>query len=202
MCAIAQNSKFEILTNCIKTDMKRILLTVLGVVAFSSVSAQDMKFGVRAGLFSSRYDGYALHRDEAAPGYDFYDYYDYYGLGNAYSNTSKVGIYVGGLVDFQLVNKFRLQPELNVQFVPDGDLGYIGLSVPVLVKYSFFDKFYAMAGPGFNYAVDGDDDQFSPSFDLGASYDLMEDFYVELRADIGVAGYLGTNINAGVGYRF
>lgn len=101
-----------------------------------------------------------------------------------------------------LVDAFRIQPEFNVSFVPDNNYGYIAVSVPVMVKYSFFDKFYAMAGPALNFAVDADSDQFSPSFNLGASYDLMEDFYVELRGDIGITGYLGHNINAGVGYRF
>lgn len=179
--------------------MKKVLLAA-AFLTFSFANAQDMKFGVKAGLFSSSYDGYRLHRDEVRDDYYYYDYYDVYGAYD--SNTSKVGLYVGGLVDFSLVDKFRLQPELTFSFVPDSDLGYIAVNVPVLVKYSFFDKFYAMAGPALNYALDGDDDQFSPSFDLGASYDLMEDFYVEIRGDIGLSGYLSHNINAGVGYRF
>jgi len=37
---------------------------------------------------------------------------------------------------------------------------------------------------------------------LGASYDIMENLFVDARADIGISGYLGTNILAGVGYRF
>lgn len=180
--------------------MNKVILTALAVFAFASAQAQDMKFGVKAGLFSSSYDGYRLHRDEVNIDYDYYDYYDFYGAYD--SNTSKAGIYVGGLIDFELVDQFRMQPELTFSFVPHKDFGYIAVNVPVLVKYSFFDKFYAMAGPALNYAIDGDDDQFSPSFDLGASYDLMENFYVELRADIGLSGYLNHNINAGVGYRF
>lgn len=180
--------------------MKKVLLTALALAAFSFANAQDMKFGVKAGLLSSSYDGYRLHRDEVVDDYNYYDYYDFYGAYD--SNTSKAGIYIGGLLDFALMDKFRLQPELTFSFVPDSDLGYIAVNVPVLVKYSFFDKFYAMAGPALNYAIDGDDDQFSPSFDLGASYDVMENFYVEVRGDIGLSGYLGHTINAGVGYRF
>ena len=178
--------------------MKKVLLTVLFVFVFSFANAQDMRFGVKAGLLASSYDGYRLHKDDDEGIYD-----DYYFLGNgAYgSNESNVGMYIGGLLDFELVDKFRLQPELNISIVP-GDSGYIALGVPVLVKYSFFDKFYAEAGPALNYAVDGDDDQFSPSFDFGATYDVMADFFVEVRADVGLGGYLGSNINAGVGYRF
>lgn len=179
--------------------MKKVLLVASALFAFSFAGAQDMRFGVKAGLFSSSYDGYALHNDEIS---DAYQYYNYYSINDYDSNTSKAGVYVGGLVDFELVDDFRLQPELTLSFVPDSDFGYIAINVPVLVKYSFFDKFYAMAGPALNYALDGDDDQFSPSFDLGASYDLMENFYVEVRGDIGLTGYLKHNINAGVGYRF
>ena len=180
--------------------MKKALLTTLAIFAFAFTNAQDMRFGVKAGLFASSYDGVGLHRDDN--GIYGNDYYDYYGLGGAYdSNTSNVGFYAGGLLEIGIADKFKLQPELTFSIVPGND-GYLAANVPVLVKYSFFDKFYAMAGPALNYAIDGDDDQFSPSFDLGASYDLMENFYVEVRADIGLSGYLGTNLNAGVGYRF
>lgn len=176
--------------------MKKIIFAVLTFSAVASVNAQDLKFGVKAGLLTSSYDGYRLHRDDnRLDGYGNYPYY-----GRLTSTESNVGFYAGGLLEFGLVNDFKLQPELTLTYVP-GSLGYAAVNVPVLVKYSFFDKFYAQAGPALNFAVDGDDDQFSPSLDLGASYDLMDNFYVELRADIGLSGYLGTSLNAGVGYR-
>ena len=183
--------------------MTLVLLTI------GFANGQGMKFGVKAGLLTSSYDGYSLHSKDKHNNYDdyYYDYdYNYYGnyygyggVGN--SNTSNVGVYIGALVDFGLMDKVRLQPELNLSFAVDKDFGYVALNVPILVKYSFFKKFYAMAGPAFNYAIGGDDDQFSPSFDLGASYDIMPNFYVEVRGDIGVSGYLGHTVNAGVGYR-
>ncbi|HMI06957.1 MAG TPA: hypothetical protein VK528_05400 [Flavobacterium sp.] len=180
--------------------MKKVLLTAIAIFAIGFTNAQDMHFGVKAGLFASSYDGYALHRKDNNGFND--DYYYNSVFGGAYdSNTSNVGFYAGGLIEIAVADKFKVQPELTFSIVP-GDDGYLAVNVPVMVKYSFFDKFYAQAGPALNYAVDGDDDQFSPSFDLGASYDIMQNFYVEVRADIGIAGYLGTNINAGVGYRF
>ena len=177
--------------------MKKVLLTTFAFFAFAASYAQDLRFGVKAGLFASSYDGARLHRDDRGRN-DLYDDYYYFGYD---SNASNVGVYAGGLLEFDLVKDFKLQPEFTFSIVP-GDDGYIAINVPVLLKYSFFDKFYAQAGPALNYAVDGDDDQFSPSFDLGASYDLFENFYVELRADIGISGYLGSNLNAGAGYRF
>jgi|SRR6218665_275764 len=180
--------------------MKKVILTAIAIFAFGFANAQDMRFGVKAGLMASSYNPYSIDNKYGFNDYYFENYnYNHYGRSGV--NESNVGIYVGGLVDFELVGKFRLQPELTLSVIP-GDNGYVAIGVPVLAKYSFFPKFYAMAGPGLNYAVNGDDDQFSPSFDLGASYDVMEDFYVEVRGDIGLGGYLNSNIHAGVGYRF
>jgi len=175
--------------------MKKVLFTAVVLFAFTISNAQ-MKFGVKAGLLTSSYDGYRLHRDDN----NLDGYYNTPYFGRLSSTESSVGVYAGGLLEFDLVDQFKLQPELTLSYV-SGTWGYIAANVPVLVKYSFFDKFYAQAGPALNFAIDGDDDQFSPSFDVGASYDIMENFYVEVRGDIGLGGYLGTSVNAGVGYR-
>jgi hypothetical protein len=180
--------------------MKNILLTAFAIFAFASSNAQEARFGVKAGFFASSYDGYSLHREDRGRN-DLYDNYYFGSLGSYDSNASKVGLYAGGLVEFDFLDDFKLQHELTFSVVP-GDDGYIAVNVPVLLKYSFFKNFYAQAGPALNYAIDGDDDQFSPSFDFGASYDLFDNFYVELRVDIGLSGYLGSNFNAGAGYRF
>ena len=172
--------------------MKKTLLTLLAVFAFIAMNAQDMRFGVKAGFFASSYKDGNLNKKD-------YNYY-YVNNINAY-DSSNIGLYVGGLLEIPLVDKFMIQPELTLSVVPS-DNGYIAVNVPVMVKYSFFNKFYAEAGPAINYAVDGDSEQLAPSFNLGATYDIMEDFYVELRADLGLGGYLKSNMNAGVGYRF
>lgn len=177
-------------------SMKKILSTTV-ILFFGAAQAQEIRFGVKAGLFASSYDGRKLHRDDRGRN-DLYDDYYYFGYD---SNASGGGLYAGGLLEFDLVDDFKLQPELTFSVVPGND-GYLALNVPVLLKYSFFENFYAQAGPALNFALDGDDDQFSPSFDFGASYDLFENFYAELRVDIGLGGYLGSNVNAGVGYRF
>lgn len=167
--------------------MKKTLLTVFAFFALGFLHAQDMKFGVKAGLLSSSYDNYRNYY------YSDNVYRDRY----VYSN-SEVGFYAGGFVDFKLIEDFRLQPGLEFNIVSDNK----ALSIPVLLKYSFFNKFYAMAGAGLNYSFDVEKKEFSPSFDLGASYDLMPDFFVEARVDIGLTGYLNSNIMAGAGYRF
>ncbi len=176
--------------------MKRIIFALIISLSTTCIFAQDLQFGVRGGLMASSFDAYAV--DNRINKNVFNNYNNYY-VKNA--NKSSVGIYVGGTVDFSLAKDFRLQPEINLIAVP-GDYGYVAVGIPVMFKYSFFDKFYALAGPGLNFAVNADRDNFSPTFSLGASYDVMKDFYVEARADIGLCGYLSNNVNAGVGYRF
>jgi hypothetical protein len=172
--------------------MKKTLLTMLAMFAFVFANAQEMRFGVKGGLFASSYKKGKLHKNS--------NDYNYYLNTDAYE-SSNIGLYVGGLLELPLVDDFKIQPEFLLSFVPSND-GYIAISIPVMVKYPFFEKFYAEAGPAINYAVDGDSAKLSPSFNLGATYDVLQDFYVELRADVGLGGYLQTNLNAGVGYRF
>jgi hypothetical protein len=176
--------------------MKKLFCAAVAILTFGLANAQDLRFGVKAGLLTSAYDGYALHKDDNG----LYGYYAYPYTGRLSSTESSVGFYAGGLVEFDFLKDFKLQPELTLTYIPSSS-GYLAVNVPVLLKYSFFEKFYAQAGPALNFAIDGDGEQFSPSLDLGASYDLMDNFYVELRGDIGLSGYLGTSVNAGVGYR-
>lgn len=143
------------------------------VLAINCANAQDLTFGVKAGAMAISYD-------------------------NSVGGSSDTGFYAGGFVDFALTDKFRLEPTFLVTILPDNK----GISVPILVKYSFFEKFYAKAGPGINYSFDAKNDAFSPSFDLGASYDILENLFVDARADFGLSGYLANTISVGAGYRF
>lgn len=153
--------------------MKRLSVIVMFVLSINYAQAQDFTFGVKAGLMATSYD-------------------------NSVGGSSDTGFYAGGLVDFALTDKFRIEPAILFTALPDNK----GLTVPVLVKYSFFEKFYAEAGPGINYSFDAKRDAFSPSFDLGASYDILENLFVDARADFGLSGYLSNNISVGAGYRF
>ncbi len=176
--------------------MKLIVSFVLFSLSVSSAIAQDIDFGVRGGLIATSYDAYAI--DRKINGEVFNDYNNYYING---SNKSSVGFYGGFTVSFELLKDLELQPEINLVGVP-GEYGYLAVSVPVMVKYSFFDKFYALAGPGASFATNAQRDNFSPTISLGATYDVLDNFYVELRAEFGLSGYLSSNLNAGVGYRF
>jgi len=69
--------------------MKKIILSIVALVAFGVVSAQkDMKFGVRGGL----------------------DMVSYSASG---ASTSLTGFFVGGFAEFAIADKMVLQPGLN-----------------------------------------------------------------------------------------
>ncbi|OBQ54602.1 PorT family protein [Tamlana sp. s12] len=88
----------------------------------------------------------------------------------------KVGFYIGGLVNFEISNDFRVQPELifalqgaklvnkNLEFVESeyspptyGDfelnINESTIILPIVAQYLINDKFYLEGGPQFGYIV-------------------------------------------------
>ena len=68
--------------------MKKVLLSAIAVMAFMSVSAQETRFGVKAGLNLSTFTG------------------------DAEDAKSLVGFQVGGFAEIKLTDKFAIQPEV------------------------------------------------------------------------------------------
>lgn len=168
--------------------MKRVILSLLAVFAFGSLSAQkDMAFGVKAGL-----DLVSAKAPSSLGG----------------GTTSATGFFVGGLAEFGFADKFTLQPGLNYhtasKTVDGKKYNFNFLSIPVLVKYEIAEKFNLMAGPSLFYSLESeDDDKTRFNLDLGASYDITDKFFVEPRYSAGLSG--DTKVShflVGVGYKF
>lgn len=163
--------------------MKRLILSFATLMlVMSTVTAQDVRFGPKAGVNISnvkfKFDG------------------------DSESYDSKVGFHVGGFAEIGLAESFAIQPELlfstlGTQQKEDGDkwsfnLSY--LSVPVLFKYKVAG-FGAYLGPqvGFllgakeKYKIDGDTE----------SDDVKEEY-----KGIDFAGVIGVeyNLNNGLGF--
>lgn len=160
--------------------MKKIILSIIAVLTFGVISAQDLKFGARAGLdlLSAKVDG-----------------------GGSVSAT---GFYAGGFVEFGIADKFSLQPGLNYHAASKDGVDFNYLSIPVLAKYNVADKFNLYAGPSLFYSLESDDeDKTRFNLDLGASYDITENFFVDPRYSIGLTGDVKvSHFLIGVGYRF
>ena len=181
--------------------MKKVLLSAVAVMAFMSVSAQETRFGVKAGANLSTFTG------------------------DADGVKSLVGFQVGGFAEIKLTDKFAIQPE--VLFSTQGGkykesaLGYSQedklnlsyLNVPVMAKYYVAEKFSVEAGPqiGFllsakdKYEYSGPDGSDSGKEDIkdgfksidfgvnfGAGYDFTENLSLGLRYTLGLSSVADT----------
>ena len=185
--------------------MKKVLLSAVAVMAFMSVSAQETRFGVKAGLNLSTLTG------------------------DAEDAKSLVGFQVGGFAEIKLTDKFAIQPEVlfstqGAKFDGFGgdyktELNYI--NVPVLAKYFITEAFSVEAGPQIGFLVsakeEGEDiKDFTKSvdfgFNLGAGYNFTENLSVGLRYNLGLSNIIDSEegdakvknsvFGLSVGYKF
>jgi opacity protein-like surface antigen len=160
--------------------MKKIILSMVAILAFGFANAQETRFGVKGGLNLTNFTG----------GYD---------------TKSLVGFHVGGFAEIKVMDKFFIQPELlysaqGAKFdSPFGDydakLNY--LNIPVLAKYYVTKEFSVEAGPQIGFLLsakaDGEDakDFYKSTdigFNLGAGYNFTENLSVGIRYTVGLSG--------------
>jgi opacity protein-like surface antigen len=173
--------------------MKKIILTIAAVFAFGAANAQDMKFGVRGGLD-------LVSVKTASVTFD----------GETYGGSSEslTGFFAGGFVEFGLADKFVLQPGISYHMASKGSgeakIKADFLSIPVIVKYAVAEKINILAGPALYYSMDSkDSDKTRFNLELGASYDITENFFVDPRYSIGLTGDAKvSHFLIGVGYKF
>jgi len=170
--------------------MKKIILTVAAVFAFGIASAQDMKFGAKAGFTSLSVKAKAT------------------GFGSV--TDSETGFFAGVFGEFPISGAFSFKPE--ALFVSVKELDQI--QVPLHFKYNVAEGFGILAGPNVAFLMDTADgvSSFNYGLDLGASYDITESLVVDARYNFGLANLYedGDSDNSlklsgfyvGLGYRF
>jgi opacity protein-like surface antigen len=163
--------------------MKKIILSAIALMAFAFTNAQETRFGIKGGLNLSTIVG-----------------------GDVDNTKTLVGFHVGGFAEIHVVEKFFIQPELlysaqgakfDGPFGTDGDVKLDYLNIPVLGKYYIIDKKFSVeAGPQLGILLsakgNGEDiKDFTRStdfgFNLGAGYNLTDNFSVGLRYTIGLS---------------
>lgn len=173
--------------------MKKLILSAIAVCAFGITSAQEMSFGVKAGanIASVKVD-----------------------VGGASVSESGTGFFFGGLAEFSIGEKMKLQPELLYQMLSvdfgGGDVDFSFINVPVIFKYYVTEEIAVNAGPSIQYFLDGDDafeaadeSTFKVALDFGGSYDITENFEASLRYSVGLMGDVKVSgLHIGVGYKF
>ncbi len=158
--------------------MKKIILTsfmLCSVFAFS----QEIKFGAKVGLNLSNLRGdYPTGIDE---------------------HNSKIGFHIGGFAEYEINDKFTLQPELlfSTQGNTYGYKDYYGggsyydgadynlklnyLNLPVILKYKIIEKLSIDFGPQIGYLmsaktkIDVTEDSRDPSQNYSVEIDMLND---------------------------
>lgn len=187
--------------------MKKLIL-VGALALFTAVNAQQVKFGLKAGMNVSTFTG------------------------DAKDAKSLVGFQAGAFAQVPISGKFTFQPEVlysgqGAKGKEDGvtikwTADYV--NVPLMVSYNIAEKFNVEAGPqvgflisskvkGDGVSVDVKDSMKSVDFSLnvGASYDITSNILVGVRYGAGISNILKESDNAkvrngvfqlSVGYKF
>lgn len=183
--------------------MKKILLSA--VVLLSTISfAQDVKFGAKVGLNISNLSG------------DVEDTKSLIGahLGGfaEISISEKFAIQPELLFSIQGAKSEYSETDIDYSYSEETKTKLNYLNVPLLAKYYVADKFALLAGPQFGILMSAKEDyEFSEtlsgttdsgsesidakefykslalSFNLGASYSITENFFVDARYNLGLS---------------
>ncbi len=183
--------------------MKKILLSA--VVLLSTISfAQDVKFGAKVGLNISNLSG------------DVEDTKSLIGahLGGfaEISISEKFAIQPELLFSIQGAKSEYSESDIDYSYSEETKTKLNYLNVPLLAKYYVADKFALLAGPQFGILMSAKEDyEFSEtlsgttdsgsesidakefykslalSFNLGASYSITENFFVDARYNLGLS---------------
>ena len=145
--------------------MKKVLLSLVALVAISTASFAQVSGGVRAGLNLSNQK---------------------FSIGDeSESGDMKAGFLLGLYLTGNLSEKVAIQPELLYSSMgsksDDGDLKMAYIAIPVLLRYNFNEMINLHVGPQFGIlasakADDEDIKDFYKGLDVGAAIGLGADF--------------------------
>ena len=161
--------------------IKKLWIALIAIGIAGTVTAQDVKFGVKLGMNVSSING-----------------------SQANNLDSKTGFLFGVTSEVSLSNKFSLQPELlfsqqgaKSKDVYTYDLNYV--SLPIMAKYYIVDAFSVEAGPQFSFlvkdelipengsqTVNTNAENFDLTANLGLGYQLKNGIFFQTRYNLGL----------------
>ncbi|WP_053992235.1 porin family protein [Mangrovimonas sp. TPBH4] len=135
--------------------------------------------------------------------------------------SSKFGFYLGGILNFEINNNFKLQPELNFasqgaryvsenihltsEYGPDivGDfesrITESTIVIPIVSQYFFSEKFYMEGGPQFGYILDRTEKLIvNPAEQFGDTTNEINDIDYD-KFDFGLTFGLGLKFSEKIG---
>lgn len=108
------------------------------------------------------------------------------------------GYYGGVFMDFNIDDKFHVQPELL--YIGLGDFNF--LNVPLYLKYDIINKLHIMVGPSMNYFFDFFSNKFKVRADLGLAYDILSKLDIHIKYALGFEQITPNGLFLGVGCIF
>lgn len=161
---------------------KNLLLSTIIILGLSSsMSAQNVDFGLKIGFNISNFTG-----------------------GDAARNNL-LGFHVGGIADIKLNEKFSLQPELlySTQGSEANNLAIVKLdylTIPLMVKYYLSESFSVEAGPQASFLIqdtaefkdtripitDTDATSFDFGLNVGVGYNFSSHLFGQARYNCGI----------------
>lgn len=106
------------------------------------------------------------------------------------------GYYGGVFLDFNIDNKFHIQPE--VLYIGLGDFNF--LNAPLYLKYDINNYWQIMIGPSLNYFFDFFSNKFKVRADLGLAYDFLPKLDFHMKYTLGFEEITPNGLFIGVGY--
>jgi hypothetical protein len=165
--------------------MKKVFLVFAIVTLGFTVNAQEVTFGVKAGLNLASIAG------DDTDGLD-----------------SRTSFHVGGVAEISISEKFSVQPELlysaqGAKYTEsdgyDGEFKLDYINLPIMAKYYVADGFSLEAGPQVGFLLSAKDEYTSPE-DSGT--DDLKDFVkgIDFGLNFGVGYKLDSGLNFGARY--
>ncbi len=169
--------------------MKKIILSVVMLSATFFVSQAQIQYGLKAGANFYTFGGDEVENEDL---------------------NSKFGLHIGGLVNFSVSEKFKVQPEIvfSIQGSKQTDgtdelnWNFNYLNIPIMAQFYVSNGFFLETGPqiGFNLKAEIKDEESGTTFDLddeikstdiswglGAGYKTASGFGFGARYNLGLS---------------
>lgn len=169
--------------------MKKIILSVVMLSATIFVSQAQVQYGLKAGANFYTFGGDEVENEDL---------------------NSKFGLHIGGLVNFSVSEKFKVQPEIvfSIQGSKQTDgtdelnWNFNYLNIPIMAQFYVSNGFFLETGPqiGFNLKAEIKDEESGTTFDLddeikstdiswglGAGYKTASGFGFGARYNLGLS---------------
>ncbi|WP_347926337.1 porin family protein [Pontimicrobium sp. SW4] len=164
---------------------KSLLVAAMAVLGFTTVNAQDD--GVTSSQFGAKAGFNSLSIRASADG--------------ASASESVSGFYLGVFGEFEVSEKFNIQPELQfISVSEDGENSSL-LALPIMVKFKAAEKLSILAGPQLDLLLDEEAEgikKFGVGLGAGLAYDITEKFIIDARYVLGLSNRLEDNDFGGV----